>query len=105
MSQTQVSIFDAIEILDRDEFMDYLKRLVDKLYEAWIPVIVTIRDGNTEENILKKHNTLKDAIDALDLLMNLVVSANSTTWRRTAKDFIALNADRMKPIGWRLNHD
>jgi hypothetical protein len=104
----RVSIFDAIEIFDKSEFLDYLKRLEDKLYEAWIPVVVAVRDSKVpREDVLKRYDVLKDTIDALDLLMNLVASADSATWRHVARDFIAraLKAGRMKAVGWRLGYD
>jgi cellulose biosynthesis protein BcsQ len=103
-----LTILDAVETFNKCEFLDYLKRLQDKLYEAWIPVLVAVRDSNLPgEDVLKRYDELKDAIDALDLLMNLVASADSATWRYVAKDFIAraLNAGRMKIVGWRLDHD
>ena len=101
-----LTIFDAIEIFDKGEFLSYLKRLEDKLYEAWIPVVAAMRDSKVPgEDVLKRYDALKDTIDALDLLMNLVASADSATWRHVAKDFIAraLNAGRMKIVGWRLD--
>jgi len=107
-SDMKLSILDAVEIFDKGEFLDYLKRLEDKLYEAWIPVVIAVRDSKVpREDVLKRYDALKDAIDALDLLMNLVASADSATWRHVAKDFIvrALNAGRMEIVGWRLGHD
>ncbi len=104
----QVSIFDAIEAFEKSEFLDYLKRLEDKLHKAWIPIVVAMRDSNVPgEDVLKRYDVIKDTIDALDLLMNLVASADSATWRHVAKDFIAraLNAGRMKIVGWRVDHD
>jgi len=106
-SDVKLSILDAIDAFEKGEFLDYLKRLEDKLYEAWIPIIATIRDSKVPgEDVLKRYDVLKDTIDALDLLMNLVASADSATWRHVAKDFIvrALKAGRMKVIGWRLGH-
>jgi len=103
-----LTVFDVIEIFDRDEFLSYLKRLEDKLYEAWIPVIATIKDSKVPgEDVLKRYDELKDTIDALDLLMNLVASADSATWRHVAKDVIsrAMRAGRMKIVGWSLDHD
>jgi len=105
-----LTIFDAIEIFDKDEFLSYLKRLEDKLYEAWIPVIavVAVRDSKMPgEDVLKRYDELKDTINALDLLMNLVASADSATWRHVAKDVIsrAMRAGRMKIVGWSLDHD
>jgi len=103
-----LTIFDAIEIFDKDEFLSYLKRLEDKLYEAWIPVIATIKDSKVPgEDVLKRYDELKDTINALDLLMNLVASADSATWRHVAKDVIsrAMRAGRMKIVGWSLDHD
>ena len=104
----KLSILDAVEAFEKDEFLGYLKRLEDKLYEAWIPVVATIRDSKVPgEDVLKRYDVLKDTIDALDLLMNLVTSADSATWRYVAKDFIvrALKAGRMKAVGWRLGYD
>jgi hypothetical protein len=103
-----LTIFDAVEIFDKDEFLSYLKRLEDKLYEAWIPVIATIKDSKVPgEDVLKRYDELKDTINALDLLMNLVASADSATWRHVAKDVIsrAMRAGRMKIVGWSLDHD
>jgi len=103
-----LTIFDAIEIFDKGEFLDYLKRLRDKLYEAWIPVVVAVRDTSPPDTLLlKRYDELKDTIDALDLLMNLVASADSATWRHVAKDVIsrALNAGRMKAIKQKLGYD
>ena len=107
-SDMTLTILDAVEALEKSEFLDYLKRLRDKLYEAWIPVVVAMRDTSPPDTLLlKRYDELKDTIDALDLLMNLVASADSATWRHVAKDFIAraLNAGRMKIVGWRLDHD
>jgi len=107
-SNMALSILDAIEAFDKGEFLDYLKRLEDKLYDAWIPLVMAMRDTSSLDTLLlKRYDELKDTIDALDLLMNLVVSADSATWRHVAKDFIAraLNAGRMKIVGWRLDHD
>jgi len=103
-----LSILDAVEAFEKCEFLDYLKRLRDKLYEAWIPVVVAVRSASTYDTLLlRRYDELKDTINALDLLMNLVASADSATWRHVAKDFIAraLNAGRMKIVGWRLDHD
>jgi len=103
-----LTIFDAIEAFDKGEFLDYLKRLRDKLYEAWIPVLVAMRDTSPPDTLLlKRYDELKDTIDALDLLMNLVASADSATWRHVAKDVIsrALNAGRMKAIKQKLGYD
>jgi len=99
-----LTIFDAVEAFEKSEFLDYLKRLRDKLYEAWIPVIVTIKNSKMPgEDVLKRYDELKDTIDALDLLMNLVASAT----RHVAKDVIskAMRAGRMKIVGWSLDHD
>ena len=103
-----LTIFDAVEIFDKGEFLDYLKRLQDKLYEAWIPVVVTVRDSKIPgEDVLKRYDELKDTINALDLLMNLVASADSATWRHVAKDVIsrAMRAGRMKAIKQKLGYD
>jgi len=107
-----LTILDAIEAFEKSEFLDYLKRLRDKLYEAWIPVVVAVRDTTRNnkmpgEDVLKRYDELKDTINALDLLMNLVASADSATWRHVAKDVIsrAMRAGRMKIVGWSLDHD
>jgi hypothetical protein len=61
-----LTIFDAVEIFDKDEFLSYLKRLEDKLYEAWIPVIATIKDSKVPgEDVLKRYDELKDTIRCL----------------------------------------
>lgn len=107
-SNMTLTIFDAIEIFDKGEFLSYLKRLEDKLYEAWIPVVVAVRDSKMPgEDVLKRYDELKDTINALDLLMNLVASADSATWRHVANDVIsrAMRAGRMKIVGWSLDHD
>jgi len=103
-----LTIFDAVEAFDKGEFLDYLKRLEDKLYDAWIPLVMAMRDTSSLDTLLlKRYDELKDTINALNLLMNLVASADSATWRHVAKDFIAraLNAGRMKIVGWRVDHD
>ena len=107
-SDMKLSILDAVEAFEKSEFLDYLKRLEDKLYEAWIPVVVAVRSASIYDTLLlRRYDELKDTINALDLLMNLVASADSATWRHVAKDVIskAMRAGRMKIVGWRLDHD
>jgi hypothetical protein len=82
------TILDVVDALDKREFLSYLERLEGKLHEAWT-------------------DDVKDAVDAVRLLINIVDSADSATWRYVAKDFIvrAMRAGRMKAIMQELGYD
>ena len=103
-----LTIFDAVEAFDKGEFLDYLKRLEDKLYDAWIPLVMAMRDTSSLDTLLlKRYDELKDTINALNLLGATSPNPLRRPSSSVAKDFIAraLNAGRMKIVGWRVDHD